>query len=62
MTNKRPKLKPSEILLPARMSLNMEALSDVHFAVLDFPYEKALRTFTNTLRDRYNTKNNRPKN
>src|SRR5437868_373362 len=59
MSAKRPRLKPSEILLPARMTLNVEALNDVRFATLDFPYAKALDSFLQTLKARYNEKHNR---
>ncbi len=60
MNVKRPKLKPSEILLPARMSLNVNALRDVRFATLDFPYTRELATFLETLKAQYNAKEKRP--
>jgi hypothetical protein len=56
MTVKLPPRKPSEILLPARMSINLEALHEVRFAVLDFPYQNALKTFLDTLKGQYNLK------
>ncbi len=54
MNTKRPKLKPSDIVLPARMSLNVDALRAVRFATLDFPFANALETFTDKLQVRYN--------
>jgi len=59
MTIKLPPRKPSEILLPARMSINLDALREVRFAVLDFPYQKALKAFQDTLKAQYNLKHNR---
>jgi hypothetical protein len=59
MTVKLPPRKPSEILLPARMSINLEALREVRCAVLEFPYQNALKTFQDTLKAQYNIKHNR---
>ena len=54
MSLKRPTLKPSKTLLPARMTLNVEALREVRFAVLDFPFKTALDQFVTRLTQAYN--------
>ena len=56
---KLPKLTPSKALLPARMSLNLDALGEVRFATLDFPFAKALHTFEVELTTAYNNKHRR---
>jgi len=59
---KLPKLTPSETLLPARMSLNLDALSELRFATLDFPFAKALQAFEVELTNAYNNKHRRDPN
>ncbi len=59
MTTKSLTQKPSEVLLPARMSLNLNALNEVRFATLEFPYQKALYTFLERLTSEYNAKYHR---
>lgn len=56
MAQKSPKLQLSETLLPARMSLDIKALSDVRFATLDFPYARALDHFVSMLKVHYQRK------
>lgn len=48
---KRPTLNPSEILLPARFSLNLDALKEVRFATLDFPIQDHLTDFVEKLKN-----------
>jgi len=46
--------KTAKPLLPTRMSLNPEALQEVRYARLDFPYQKALDAFLDQLQKEYN--------